>query len=111
MYAKLMNCKKYAKMQRRNLVRYTKHAQMRRQQRAIPDMAIKIIHRYGERSYYKGGESYCINKKSRHRLIEYLKTYMNDKEYRQIIEYLDCYVVVSDGDIITVAHRTQRLKR
>ena len=74
-------------------------------------MAVRVIHKYGKRSYCKGGKAYCINKKARYRLIEYLKTYMSDEGYRQIVEYLDCYIVVSDGDIITVAHRKRRLRR
>ena len=92
------------------MLRYTKHAQKRTQQRAIPDMAVKVIRHYGKRRYHKGAEVYCIDKKARALLEQYLQTYMSKQEYRKIVKHLDCYIVVSDGDVITVAHRNIRLK-
>ena len=105
------NCKEYLKKQRRNQVRYTKHAQKRLQQRGIPDMAVRLICKYGKRSYYKGGESYCINKRNRRRLEKDLKARLDSREFRRIVKSLDCYVVLSGDEIITVAHRTKRLRR
>lgn len=91
--------------------RYTKHAQRRLQQRGIPDMAVRLICKYGKRSYSNGGESYCINKKSHLRLEKDLKERLNDREYRKIIKHLDCYVIISGEEILTVAHRTKRQRR
>ena len=107
-----MNCVEYGrkKGKAREPMRYTKHAQKRLQQRAIPELSVKVIRRYGKRGYHKGAEVYRINKKSRHRLKEYLKAHMSKQEYRRVIECLECYVVVSDGDVITAGHRTTRLK-
>lgn len=92
------------------VLRYTKHGRKRLQQRAIPDLAVKVIRRYGKRRYHKGAEVYCIDRKARDRLEEYLQTYMSKREYRKIVKYLECYIVVSNGDVITAAHRNIRLK-
>ena len=91
--------------------RYTKHAQKRLQQRGITDLTVRLICKYGKRSYKNGGESYCINKNSRLRLEKDLKKRLSSREYRKVIKHLDCYVIISGGEILTVAHRNKRLRR
>ena len=107
-----MNCVGYRrrKDEVREQVRYTKHAQKRLQQRAIPDMAVRMIRHYGKLGYHKGAKVYWIRRKSRFRLQEYLKTYMSEREFRKIDKYLACYIVISGEDVLTVGHRTRRLK-
>ena len=35
---------------------------------------------------------------------------MREQEFRQVDKCLECYIVVSGGDVVTAGHRTRRLK-
>lgn len=86
---------------------YTAHAQARLQQRAIPGEAVDILLAYGERRRRKGADIYFLTKSARLRC----QVALGKEAYNRLSRSLDTYIVVSDeGQLITVAHRQQRLK-
>ncbi len=86
----------------------TKHAADRMQQRGIPEFVIELVLAFGTCEYdSKGGEKYFFDKRSKRRL----KSYLGRAIYRALEDYLDIYVVSSDGKIVTCAHRTKRIYR
>ncbi len=86
--------------------RLSKHAQKRSQQRSIPREVIELILRYGKRRYHRGANIHLMDKKTLH----WARTHMGTS-YKRLEEKLrKCYLVVIDGEVITIAHRTGRLK-
>lgn len=87
--------------------KYTGHAEKRMQQRGIPPLVIDWLYAYGESHFdHRGGEVLFFNKKS----IRALKRSIGSIVYRKVEHLLDCYLVESDGVIITVGRRYKRLK-
>jgi len=86
---------------------FTSHAQTRSQQRNIPHFVVKMIMDYGNYGRHKGADVYFLDKKTR----KTLRQNLGRQIYNNMKSFWDSYVVVSDdGDIITVAKRTKRLK-
>lgn len=86
---------------------YTAHAQARLQQRAIPNDAVDAILAYGERRRHRGADVYFLTKSARSRI----QSAIGKQCYNRLSRSLDTYLVVSDdGQLITAAHRQQRLK-
>ena len=86
----------------------SQHASIRSQQRAIPEIAIDLLVRFGvsERAG-KGVSKYFFNKASRRRLESYAGS-----AAAALNQHLDLIVVIGDdGTIITAAHRTERIRR
>ena len=84
----------------------TKHAKVRQQQRGIPPIVVDLLVNYGtvERAG-TGASKHYFDKTSRRRLRTYVGPLASVIE-----QYLDCFVVVSDGgDVITVAHRLEKI--
>lgn len=88
----------------------SRHAQQRLQQRGISIQAVPIIRRYGKRTYVNGAESYSINKSDRPSVERHLKETMSPEEYSKVSKDLDCYIIVKNNNLVTAAHRTQRLR-
>ena len=85
----------------------TNHAQIRSQQRCIPDDAIETLLAYGNTQRRGGADVYYLDKRTRSRVASAL----GRQRYRRLEKALDSYLVVGDdGSIITAAHRLQRLK-
>jgi len=86
---------------------YTKHAQTRLQQRAIPGEAVEALIAYGERRRHRGADIYYLNKAARSRV----RGALGQNGYKRLSRSLDSYLVMSDdGHLITAAHRQRRLK-
>lgn len=86
---------------------YTQHAQSRAQQRAIPGVAVGLIMRFGRVQRHQGADVFSLDRKARKSVRSYLGTAV----YRGIEDHLGIYVVLGDaGRVITIAHRTDRLK-
>lgn len=86
----------------------TRHATERSQQRAIPAFAIDLYLTYGSARWHDGAEVYTMDKAARRRIE---KAFGGKRALRAIEPILDAYVVVGDGHVLTVAHRTRRHKR
>ena len=86
---------------------YTAHAQTRLQQRAIPQEAVETLLAYGEHRRHRGADIYYLDRTARSRV----RGALGRAGYNRLSRSLDSYLVMSDdGQLITAAHRLQRLK-
>lgn len=88
-------------------MKLTKHASIRQQQRSIPPMIIDLLRDYGAcENTGDGTTKYYFDKRSKREL----KTYAGQLS-GLLGEHLNCYVVVCPkGHVVTVAHRTERIR-
>lgn len=86
----------------------TQHARIRGQQRAISPMLVDLLLQFGTYEHSGNGTSkYFFDKSSRRKLLAHAGPLAKGLE-----EHLDLYAVVSsDCSVITVAHRTERIRR
>lgn len=86
----------------------TKHAHARSQQRSIPPLMIDLLLQLGATEKALGGVSKMFfDKASRRRLHAYAGPLASLLE-----QHLDIYAVVGDDQkIITVGHRSERIRR
>ena len=85
----------------------THHAQTRMQSRSIPIEAVDALLAFGETRRHRGADVYYLDRRARSRMQRSLER----KMFKRLEKCLDAYVVVGDGgDIITAAHRQQRLR-
>lgn len=86
----------------------TRHAQIRSQQRCIPPMVLDLILQFGStESAGDGANKMFFDKAARRRLHSYAGALAP-----MLDEHLDSYAVVGqDNQIITVGHRTERIRR
>lgn len=87
----------------------TRHAQARAQQRAIPAEILDLLLTFGTEMRHRGADVLCFDRASRRRL----ETDVDAATLRRLGgRRLDVYAVLGDGGrVITLAHRTRRLKR
>jgi len=83
----------------------TQHAYLRSQQRGIPPFVMELIMDYGSSVRCHGAEVHYLDKPGR----QALKRALGPKIYARIEDQLNVYVV-ADKNVITVAHRTKRIK-
>lgn len=85
---------------------FTKHAQARMQQRAIPPAVIEALLDFGQEEHdHHGGCILYFDKAARRRLER-------ERLDRVLERCLDAYAVVAEsGEIITVGHRDRRIRR
>ena len=88
----------------------TKHAQVRMQQRAIPPFVEQLLDDFGVKQFTGHGRIITYHSKESRRRME---REMGRDPVKRIEPYLDYYKVESssDGTLITIAPRYQRLKR
>ena len=86
----------------------SRHAKERLQQRGIPLMSVETMLRYGRKRRRKGAYVLCMDRRQR----KLVKARLAPEIYRRVADKLDFYMVYNDrtGEIITVAHRLDRLK-
>lgn len=86
----------------------TRHAQTRSQQRAVPPMMIDLLLQFGKsESAGAGVAKMFFDKQARKRVAAYAGSFAS-----LLDEYLDLYAVVGqDMAVITVGHRTERIRR
>ena len=86
----------------------TRHAAVRRQQRAIPAFVVDLLVKEGASMRHAGAEVYYTDKDARRRI----RRELGDRIHAAIEGYLDAYVVCGDdGRVITTGWRTCRLRR
>ena len=86
---------------------FSYHAQIRKQQRAVPQIIVEWLQDYGCVTRKEGADVYYLDKKSRRKL----KKDIGSVPYRRMEDLLDAYVVIADdGSIVTVGWRYKRLK-
>ena len=86
---------------------YTNHAEKRAKQRSISPEVVDVLLDFGECSRHRGAQIYFMTKAARREA----KNYLGASNYKKIEPKLDTYAVLSDcGSLITLCHRTTRLK-
>ncbi len=86
----------------------TRHAATRRQQRAITPFIADLLLQFGSTMRHDGAETAYFDKASR----KFVRGYVGEQLFRQIEAKLDVYAVIGEsGKIVTLAHRSKRLKR
>ena len=87
---------------------FSRHAQIRMQQRAIPPVIVEWILDYGCDMRHHGASVHFLDQEARDKL----KREIGGKRYAQVENRLNAYVVVSDDSrILTVGWRYRRFKR
>jgi hypothetical protein len=86
----------------------TVHATARLRQRGIPATAIDCLEDFGHiRHDHRGAEILYMDHRSR----RVARRAMGDVAYRRVEKLMNVYAVVADGRVVTVGHRTRRLRR
>lgn len=87
----------------------TPHAQSRLQQRGIPTIVVENLLDFGQQIHdHRGGTILFFDHRARNTLRRLIAT----DSYKQIESHLDTYAVLgTDGMVVTVGHRTQRINR
>lgn len=85
----------------------SKHAQARFQQRAIPTWIVGVLERDGDVQRSHGCDLLYFSKAAKARIA---RNWGDD--YRLIERWMGVYAVVADdGIVVTVGHRTKRIRR
>ena len=86
---------------------FSYHAQIRKQQRAVPQIIVEWLQDYGRVIRKAGADVYYLDKKARRKL----RRDIGSVPYRRMEDLLDAYVVIADdGSVVTVGWRYKRLK-
>lgn len=87
---------------------YTKHAQIRMQQRGVPPLIVDWLLDYGKCEHIgKGAVSHYLDKKARRTL----ERKVGREIIRRTEDLLDYYLIEKNGRVTTVAKRYRRLKK
>lgn len=86
----------------------TRHATHRMQQRAVPEMIVEILERYGSAMHHEGAEVLFIDKSARKRIAA---AFGGQRSARMLEPWFNTYACISDGHVVTVRRRKTRLKR
>jgi hypothetical protein len=93
----------------RNMFSITHHAQARLQQRGIPSTVIENLLDFGRQAHDHRGSTIVYFD---HRARRSLQRQLPLECFRRLEPHLDAYAVLgSDGIVVTVGHRTQRINR
>jgi len=87
----------------------TSHSQIRCQQRAVPTLVASLLLDYGSVIRHQGADVFYFDKAARRRVGAALG---GGRNLAVVERWLGTYAVLAeDGRVITMAHRTKRLKR
>lgn len=81
------------------------HAAQRMQQRAVSNEMIDLLMDYGVVEYHRGAEIISLNKKCWKKLQD-----ENPCGRQTLDKVRNCYVVISDGVVVTVGHKKTHFK-
>ncbi len=86
----------------------TGHASKRAQQRGLPPLIQDWLFRYGETQHQNGGsEILYFSKRSKERL----RRDVGMQPLRKLEQYLDAYMIVARGQVLTIGHLYKRIRR
>ena len=77
-------------------------------QRSIPPLAVELFERYGAWPRHDGADVLFMDKQARKRIA---RDFGGARALRYVEPLLNKYAVVENGPVITLAHRSKRLKR
>lgn len=85
----------------------SKHASDRSQQRGIPPLIMEWLFEFGMEEHHRGRQIVYFDKRSRRSL----RRAVGRQVITKLDKYMNCYLVVDDGMVITVGHRFARIPR
>ena len=84
---------------------YTKHANIRMQQRGIPRFVVDLLLRYGKKTNARrGGRIYYFGNEGRKRV----RRYLGRTRARKFERYLKTVVIIDGGQVVTCVNRWDR---
>jgi hypothetical protein len=85
----------------------THHASIRQQQRGIPGYVIDSLITYGKVNHdHHGAEILTFPKAVRQKL----RNTLPKSTYVALESHFNCYAVICEGVVVTVGHRTKKIK-
>lgn len=88
-------------------MKLSKHAKTRTHQRGIPRLMVDLLERFGvEEKAADGARILFFDKTSRRRVKAY-----SGPLAASIEAFMDVYLIVEGGTVITTGHRTERIRR
>ncbi len=85
----------------------TTHAAQRLRQRGIPPAALDVLEDFGHVHHdHHGAEILYMD----HRARRAARRALGDDAWRQAERLMNVYAVVADGCVVTVGHRTRRVR-
>jgi hypothetical protein len=88
-------------------MKYTEHAAMRTQQRAIPPLIVDWLLTYGAVQRSHGADKLFFDRCARMRLARDVGRQVVDR----LGDLLNTYIVVNEDKLITAGHRQGRIRR
>ena len=86
----------------------TRHAEIRMQQRGIPPLILDWLLQYGQEAHdHQGAIIRYFDKRS----IRRLRSEVGSAPVGRLADYLNAYLVESDGAVLTAGHRFKRINR
>lgn len=86
----------------------SRHATTRLQQRGLPRAVVEWLQLFGAEEHDKHGAVIRYFDKSGRRRLEQA---LGRAVVRRMGDFLDAYLVEHDGCVVTIGHRTQRVRR
>ena len=86
---------------------FSKHARDRSQQRGIPPLIMEWLFEFGMEEHHRGRQIVYFDKKSR----KSLRRAVGRQAIAKLDKYMNSYLVVEDGNVITVGHRFSRIRK
>ena len=84
----------------------TNHAEIRAQQRAVPEIVVTWLHAYGAKRYSHGARLRFFDRAARRRLARHVP----QEQLKQHEQKLNAYLVESFDDVVvTVGYRHRRI--
>lgn len=85
----------------------TGHARRRMQQRGIPLLVVQLIEQFGCRMHQNKGIEMYLDKRSRQKIAGHLGHAL----YAHLEKHMNAYLIECDGYIVTVGHKTSRVRK
>ena len=83
----------------------TNHAFKRCQQRGIPPLVVEWLLEFGHEKYDSGAEIIHFDRQSR----KAVRRHVGRQIMSKLEGYLDSYLILKDGHVLTVGHRYKRI--
>jgi len=88
-------------------MKLSKHATDRTRQRGIPKLMVDLLEQFGAEEMAAGGARILFFDRASRRRVRAYSGPLAD----YIEGYMDAYVILDGGTVITTGHRTQRIRR
>ena len=83
------------------------HSEKRRQQRCLPKLIVEWLLEFGEVIRSRGADLYFFSKRSKRAI----RHYAGRRVLHLMKQYMDAYLVLRDGCMVTTGHRYKKIRR